>query len=147
MAPNALVDDMEHQDGGAFQSYSPENYSDPEMDGDRGKGANGKPRTRLGYQRISIACCNYPFILLSNMSFSILSEAKDPMSASCRGRRSMPKLCPSTTRVRRPAHRRIYPKRGPKSSKCPLNRTNVLRRSPFDDSPKPHISTSPCVQA
>ena len=58
MAPNALIEDMDPQDGGAYQSYSPEHYSDSEIDGGRGKGANGKPRTRLGYQRISIACCN-----------------------------------------------------------------------------------------
>lgn len=59
MAPNALgTETIEQQDHShSFQPYSPEHFSDSELDGGRGKGANGKPRTRLGYQRISIACC------------------------------------------------------------------------------------------
>ena len=70
MAPNAVggTDSSlhDHQDHGAYQSYSPENYSDSELDAGRGKGTNGKPRTRLGYQRISIACCMPPATNLRN---------------------------------------------------------------------------------
>lgn len=59
MAPNALGSDHLHeQDHAAFHGYADDGYSDSELDGGRGKGANGKPRTRLGYQRISIACRN-----------------------------------------------------------------------------------------
>jgi hypothetical protein len=60
MAPNALGAETIEQQDHSFQPYSPEHYSDSEIDGGRGKGANGKPRTRLGYQRISIACCMFP---------------------------------------------------------------------------------------
>lgn len=58
MAPNALgTDNLHEQEHAAFHGYADDGYSDSELDGGRGKGANGKPRTRLGYQRISIACC------------------------------------------------------------------------------------------
>ena len=58
MAPNALgSDNLHEQEHAAFHGYADDGYSDSELDGGRGKGANGKPRTRLGYQRISIACC------------------------------------------------------------------------------------------
>ena len=57
MAPNASgAETLHDSDHGAF-AYSPDHYSDSELDGSREKGASGKPRTRLGYQRISIACC------------------------------------------------------------------------------------------
>lgn len=60
MAPNAVGPETLHdQDHMAFHSYSPEHYSDTEVEGGRGKSSSGKPRTRLGYQRISIACCTY----------------------------------------------------------------------------------------
>ena len=57
MAPNALVADSSHEQEHPSFHYGEDQYSDSELDGGRGKGANGKPRTRLGYQRISIACC------------------------------------------------------------------------------------------
>jgi hypothetical protein len=56
MAPNAITADSVHDQEHHGYHYADEQYSDSELDATRGKGANGKPRTRLGYQRISIAC-------------------------------------------------------------------------------------------
>jgi len=62
MAPNALSAEPIHHHEQDHQShyYAEDQYSDSELDAMRGKGANGKPRTRLGYQRISIACRKFP---------------------------------------------------------------------------------------
>jgi hypothetical protein len=77
MAPNALGAETLHeqQDHSAFHSYSPEHYSDSELDGGRGKGANGKPRTRLGYQRISIACRMFLQSRISDLKYTV-ADAK-----------------------------------------------------------------------
>ena len=81
MAPHIGGPDnaLEQQDHSGFNRYSPDNYSDSEMDNGRGKGANGKPRTRLGYQRISIACCISPlgFRQISNVQYTVAEERFD----------------------------------------------------------------------
>lgn len=45
------------RDRGKFRHYSPETDSDSGLEDVRSKAVFEKRRTRLGYQRLSIACC------------------------------------------------------------------------------------------
>src|SRR5947207_14955675 len=134
MAPNALGAEtlVEQQEHSAFQPYSPEHYSDVELDGGRWKGANGKPRTRLGYQRISIACCMHPQLTI--LMYSVLPQTKDPVFASHWRGRQMPELRSPTTGMCRPTHCWVNEKRWPQPGQCNVNGSYAIRRSTFDES-------------